>query len=161
MRKVVFSDGAVETVTGEGAQSPAVDLPGLLARLDRAAGERALMAKVESMLRAGRAPLFSEVGDDHVAGVVRGQRDPTLFFACKIDKEGRYMCCTQNLNVCGGLRGKPCKHLLFLIVALAQTGAADAATLAGWVDEAKGKRPVLDKDAMVGLFVRYKQSTGA
>jgi hypothetical protein len=132
-----------------------VDLPKLVAQLDRATGD-GRMDKVMKMLKADRFQLFSEVGDDHVTGVVKSQTDPALFYACKLSSKGGFMCCTQNLFACGGLRGKPCKHLLVLVVGLAQAGQADLETMAKWTSATKGKKPALDKDAMSATFVKYK-----
>ncbi len=114
------------------------------------------MAKVKKMLRADRFQLFSEVQDEHVTGVVKSQTDADLFYACKIGSDGNYMCCTQNLNVCGGLRGAPCKHLLVLMVGLAQAGAAGIPQLTKWTQATKGKKAVLDKEAMSATFIKYK-----
>jgi hypothetical protein len=132
-----------------------VDLPKLIKQLDKATGD-GRMEKVKAMLKADRFQLFSEVLEDHVTGVVKSQTDSSLFYACKLDDKGAFMCCTQNLFACGGLRGKPCKHLLVLVVGLAQAGAADAETLSNWTKATAGKKPVLDKDAMSATFVKYK-----
>ena len=131
------------------------DLPKLIAQLDKATGD-GRMDKVKAMLKADRFQLFSEVDDEHVTGVVKSQTDPSLFYACKLDAKGTYMCCTQNLNVCGGLRGKPCKHLLVLVIGLAQAGQADPDLLSKWAKATQGKKAVLDKDAMSATFVKYK-----
>lgn len=152
-RKIVTPSGSAKS--GEDAPKKTVDLQGFVAQLDRATGD-GRMDKVKKMLRAERFQLFSEVTDDHVTGVVKSQTDPSLFYACKIDKGGRYMCCTQNLNVCGGLRGKPCKHLLVLMVGLVKAGGADATQLSAWARSAGGKKPALDKDAMSATFIKYK-----
>ncbi len=114
------------------------------------------MDKVKSMLRADRFQLFSEVSDERVTGVVKSQTDYSLFYACSVDAKGRYMCCTQNLNVCGGLRGKPCKHLLVLLVGLAQGTQLDPTTALRWVKATAGKKASLDKDSMSATFIRYK-----
>lgn len=114
------------------------------------------MDKVKAMLRADRFQLFSEVNDDRVTGVVKSQTDGSLFYACSIDAKGRYMCCTQNLNVCGGLRGKPCKHLLVLMVGLAQGAQLDPTAALNWAKATRGKKAVLDKDSMSATFIRYK-----
>jgi len=108
------------------------------------------------MLRADRFQLFSEVSDQRVTGVVKSQTDYSLFYACSVDANGRYMCCTQNLNVCGGLRGKPCKHLLVLIVGLAQGNQLDPTTALTWTRATRGKKAVLNKDSMSATFIRYK-----
>ena len=114
------------------------------------------MDKVRAMLRADRFQLFSEVDDNHVTGVVKSQTDHSLFYACKLEKSGRYMCCTQNLNVCGGLRGKPCKHLLVLLVGLAQGQQLNPDVAVRWAKATQGKKATLDKDAMSATFIRYK-----
>ena len=114
------------------------------------------MDKVKAMLRADRFQLFSEVDDVHVTGVVKSQTDGTLFYACSIDQRGKYMCCTQNLNPCGGLRSKPCKHLLVLLVGLAQAAQLDPNVALRWVTATRFKKPVLDRDAMSATFIRYK-----
>jgi hypothetical protein len=137
------------------AAKPKVDLGGFIKQLDTATGD-GRMDKVRSMLRADRFQLFSEVTDDALTGVVKSQNDPSLFYACKITKAGDYMCCTQNLNVCGGLRGKPCKHLLTLMVGLAQAGQLDPTVGSDWAKAAKAKKPKLDKDGMTATFVKYK-----
>jgi hypothetical protein len=142
-------------VAAAGTSTGKVDLPKLITQLDEATGD-GRMDKVKSMLKADRFQLFSEVASDHVTGVVKSQTDPALIYACKLDDRGHFMCCTQNLNVCGGLRGKPCKHLLVLVVGLAQAGEAEADLLSKWTKATSGKKPALDKDAMSATFVKYK-----
>jgi hypothetical protein len=114
------------------------------------------MSKVVKMLKADRFQLFSEVDDEHVTGVVKSQTDPSLFYACKLTREGEFMCCTQNLNTCGGLRGKLCKHLLVLLVGLAQGGSVDPTKVTTWVKATADRKPVLDRDAMSATFIKYK-----
>lgn len=132
-----------------------VDISKLIEQLDEATGD-GRMAKVTSMLKADRFQLFSEVDDARIQGVVKSQTDPSLFYACRLDKAGNYMCCTQNLNVCGGLRGKPCKHLLVLMIGLAKAGEVDPAVVSKWAKATAGKKAVLDRDEMSATFVRYK-----
>ncbi len=140
-----------------GAATPAnATLGNLFTELDRAIGD-GRMDKVRKMLRADRFQLFSEVNDDKVTAVIKSQTDPSLFYACSLHKSGRYMCCTQNLNRCGGLKGdKPCKHLLVMLVGLAQGQQLDPGVALQLARAAKGKGPVLDKDAMSATFIRYK-----
>jgi hypothetical protein len=127
----------------------------LIEQLDDATGD-GRMAKVTSMLKADRFQLFSEIDEEQVTGVVKSQTDASLFYACKLQKNGEFMCCTQNLNVCGGLRGKPCKHLLVLMVGLVQAGATEATLMSTWAKATKDKKPKLDKDAMSATFIKYK-----
>ena len=151
----------IVTPTGKSAAEDApksargVDLPMLFDELDKATGD-GRMDKVKKMLKADRFQLFSEVTDERLTGVVKSQTDASLFYACSIDDHGGYMCCTQNLNVCGGLRGKPCKHLLVLLVGLAQGGQVEPGTSLRWAKATKNKKPVLNKDSMSATFIKYK-----
>jgi hypothetical protein len=112
--------------------------------------------KAGKMLKASRFQLFKEVADGHLLGVVKSQTDPDLVYACRIDHEGHYACCTQNLNICGGLRGSICKHLLVLIIGLVKAGDLDPMTIDGWVANTHGVKPAIDKEVMSEIFIRYK-----
>jgi hypothetical protein len=133
----------------------AVDLPALIEKLNRSV-EMQRMKKATSMLKADRFQLFAEVDDAHLVGVVKSQTDSDLFYSCRLDSAGEFACCTQNLNVCGGLRGALCKHLLVLVIGLVQSGQLDAALADAWASASRKKKPVLDKDAMSQAFIRYK-----
>ncbi len=146
---------AKKAVAAAGKTTGKVDLPKLIAQLDKATGD-GRMDKVKKMLQADRFQLFSEVAEDHVTGVVKSQTDPSLIYACSLNDGGDFMCCTQNLFACGGLRGKLCKHLLVLMVGLAQAGQADVELLSAWAKATKSKKPALDKDQMSVTFVKYK-----
>lgn len=112
--------------------------------------------KATKMLKASGFQLFNDITAEHLAGVVKSQSDPDLVYACRIDHEGKYACCTQNLNVCGGLRGSICKHLLVLIIGLVKAGELDPATIDGWVAKSNDTKPELDKESMGEIFIRYK-----
>lgn len=112
--------------------------------------------KATKMLKASGFQLFNDLTAEHLAGVVKSQTDPDLVYACRIDHEGHYACCTQNLNICGGLRGSICKHLLVLIIGLVKAGELDPATIDGWVARTHGVKPAIDKEAMGEIFIRYK-----
>ena len=114
------------------------------------------VTKATKMLKASGFQLFNDVADTHLLGVVKSQSDPDLVYACRVDHEGHYACCTQNLNVCGGLRGSICKHLLVLIIGLVKAGQLDPATIDGWVAKTHGTKPGLDKETMGEIFIRYK-----
>jgi len=131
------------------------DFAGFLDRLKKAADE-AKLGKALSMLKADRFRLFARVRDDHLVGVVKSQSDPTLVYSCRLGADGSYSCCTQNLNVCGGLRGSPCKHLLVLVVGLTQAGELDPAAAHDWSQSARGRKPSLDKDLMTETLLQYK-----
>ena len=118
--------------------------------------EPAKLQKALSMLKAERFQLYSQVTDEFVVGVVKSQTDPDLVYSCKLEKDGDYACCTQNLNICGGLRGSLCKHLLVLLVGLTQNGQVDPIIVHKWMKASRLRKPTLDKDAMGETFLRYK-----
>ena len=131
------------------------DFAGFLDRLKNAA-DPSKLAKAMSMLKKDRFRLFARVEGDHLTGVVKSQSDPDLVYSCRLAEDGKYACCTQNLNICGGLRGSPCKHLLVLIVGLTQAGELDPTTAHDWTQSARGQKPALDKDAMTETLLQYK-----
>ena len=114
------------------------------------------LQKALKMLKAERFQLFSETGENEVVGVVKSQTDPDLVYSCRLTKKGAFACCTQNLNACGGLRGKPCKHLMVLLIGLAQGGELDPTTASKWVKSCLGCKPELDKEYMSTILLRYK-----
>ena len=132
-----------------------LDIEAFMKRLEELT-DRAKLAKALQMLKADRFRLYAQVTDDLLVGVVKSQTDASLVYSCKLTGDGVYGCCTQNLNVCGGLRGSLCKHLLVLIVGLARSGELDPNLVDQWVLLSQGQKPVLDKDAMSETFLRYK-----
>jgi uncharacterized protein YjbI with pentapeptide repeats len=114
------------------------------------------LAKALAMLKADRFRLYAQVTDDHFVGVVKSQSSADLVYSCRLNGDGTYACCTQNLNICGGLRGSLCKHLLVLIVGLAKAGDLDPNVIDTWIRLSKTNKPALDKDAMSETFLRYK-----
>ncbi len=132
-----------------------LDFDEFMARL-RQITDASRLAKSLKMLKAESFQLFSEVADDSVTGVVKSQTDNDLVYSCKLNADGEFTCCTQNLNPCGGLRGAVCKHILVLVVGLTKGGQLDATLVDRWVNSSKQKNPTLDKDQMSEILLRYK-----
>jgi len=118
--------------------------------------EKAKIDKATKMLKAERFKLFNDVTDEFVSGVVKSQTDPDLVYACQLDNAGTYACCTQNLNICGGLRGSICKHLLVLIIGLVKAGELDPTSIDEWIAKTHTGKPELDKEKMGEIFIKYK-----
>jgi uncharacterized protein YjbI with pentapeptide repeats len=118
--------------------------------------EKPKIDKAMKMLKASGFKLFNDVTDQHLSGVVKSQTDPDLVYACRVADDGQYSCCTQNLNVCGGLRGSICKHLLVLIIGLVQAGELDPTTIDAWLAKTHSVKPELDRDNMSEIFLKYK-----
>ncbi len=118
--------------------------------------EKPKIDKATKMLKASGFKLFNDVTDEYVSGVVKSQTDPDLVYACRVAHDGQYSCCTQNLNVCGGLRGSICKHSLVLIIGLVQAGELDPTTIDAWIAKTHSVKPELDKENMGAIFIKYK-----
>ncbi len=106
--------------------------------------------------KAERFQLFAEVKDTGIVGIVKSQSSGDLVYSSRLNADGTFGCCTQNLRPCGGLRGALCKHLLVLIVGLAKAGQLDPATVNLWVDLSTNNKPAIDEEAMSATFLRYK-----
>ena len=132
-----------------------VDLNTFMKRLEESV-DAGRLDKALRMLKKDRFQLFVDVGDAALTGVVKSQTDPELVYSCRLNDRGGFSCCTQNLNVCGGLRGALCKHLLLLIVGMAHAGQVDPDTLDDWVQRSGLNSPVLDKEAMSAILLKYK-----
>ncbi|MBP3957038.1 pentapeptide repeat-containing protein [Gemmata sp. G18] len=144
----------VATAEEKALPKPA-DFGEFLTRLKKVT-DPAKLDKATDMLKAERFRLYAKVAPDHLVGVVKSQGNADLVYSCRLASDGKYSCGTQNLNICGGLRGSPCKHLLVLIVGLSKAGELDAATAHEWTQNTRGQKPELDKEAMTATFLQYK-----
>jgi len=132
-----------------------VDLDTFMQRLKKGL-DASRLDKALKMLKKDSFQLFVDITEDNLTGVVKSQTDPDLVYSCRLTAQGNFGCCTQNLNVCGGLRGSLCKHLLVLVVGMANAGDVDADTLDDWVQRSLLHKPALDKDAMSAILLKYK-----
>lgn len=149
------SPAALAAITARKKQEGPIDLAAFMKRLEKTI-EAGRLSKALSMLKQDRFQLFVEASDERLAGVVKSQTDADLVYSCILAASGAFSCCTQNLNVCGGLRGAPCKHLLVLAIGVAQSGAMSADTLDDWVQRSTLNQPTQQKDAQSAILLRYK-----
>jgi uncharacterized protein YjbI with pentapeptide repeats len=146
---------ALAAITARKKKDGPIDLAAFMKRLEKAV-DKPRMQKALGMLKTDRFQLFVETSDQQLSGVVKSQSNPDLVYSGILSASGAFSCCTQNLNVCGGLRGALCKHLLVLIIGLAQSGEMDADTLDDWVQRSTLHQPALQKDVQSAIFLRYK-----
>lgn len=67
---------------------------------------------------------FVELADGRLQGVVSSGSDVERVYVASIAAGSYYYCSTNNDRQCGGLRGRPCKHLSALVdAAVEQYGA--------------------------------------
>lgn len=137
------------------AAAEAVPPPSFLKQLEKKVNP-GRFERAREMLRAERFHLFSQVEEGALVGVVRSQREPDLVYACSLDRDGSFSCCSHLLEECMGLQGALCKHLLVLIIGLTQTGNLDPAVVLNWVEESLRKKNHPDTDRASATLLRYK-----
>jgi len=145
----------LKALKDKASASGPVDFAGMVDSL-RKNLDKARIDKAMSMLKKDTFQLYFESKDDSICGIVKSQTDAELLYACQLTNEGSFACCTQNLNVCGGLRGALCKHILVLLIGLSKTEHIDTTTANRWMLASKLEQPALNKDLMTELFLRYK-----
>jgi hypothetical protein len=158
--EVIFAGrGTDPRLVGKGKSAVAVDINGLMARLQQLIDPRRVRRTID-MLKSGKNQLFAEVEPTLVRGIVRSQREKDLVYSCVLIDDGTYACCTPDLSICLGLRGEPCKHILVLLIGLARAGRLDPATVDGWVVAACAKKNhrwnKTTKNHVSDTLLRYK-----
>ncbi|HEY2910262.1 MAG TPA: pentapeptide repeat-containing protein [Gemmataceae bacterium] len=123
--------GTDPRLVGKGKKAVAVEINGLMARL-HAVIDPARMKRTIDMLKKERHQLFAEIEPTLIRGIVRSQKEADLVYSCVLTDDGTYACCTPNVELCLGLRGEPCKHILVLLIGLARAGQLDVATADRW-----------------------------
>lgn len=150
--------GLVGPRDAKGMHKPAADasfdLGDFLARLKVTVGTSSY-DKGKKLLARSRFKLFHQVDDEQMVAIVKSESDASLLYACILGAKG-YSCCTHNLNRCGGLGVGPCKHMMVMILGLAQAGAVDPLKVDAWVQASKKSAARFDKDAAAEVFLRYK-----
>src|SRR6266545_2067622 len=138
-----------------GAGEPPLDFDVFVSRI-RGHVEAGKLGRALEMLKAERFQLYSQVESSSVAGIVKSQRVDDLVYSCRLDADGRFACCSQDLNICRGLNGTLCKHIMVLIIGLTRAGMAEAAVIERWVKASRGHKPILDPDVMSEPLLRYQ-----
>ena len=147
-----------DDVRWAGGGEPPLDFDAFMKRLEANVDVRRLGRAME-MLRFGSFKLFARVEDDALVGVVKSQREAGLVYSCRLDCDGRFACCSQDLRPCLGMRGALCKHLMVLVVGLTRSGELAPAVADRWVRASKKARSageITDPDRMSETLLRYK-----
>jgi hypothetical protein len=141
-----------------GAGAPPLALDFFVKRLASYVDSGRLSRAIE-MLKAERFQLYSQVEPDALAGVIRSQRDPRVVYSCRLEADGAFACCSQDLAPCLGLRGALCKHLIVLVIGLTRAGQIDPAAVERWVQASRGNlrwAVAVDHDLMSEPLLRYQ-----
>ncbi|MHA1228495.1 MAG: hypothetical protein ACTSPV_17340 [Candidatus Hodarchaeales archaeon] len=116
------------------------------------------MGKALNMLKKEKHNLMVKEEDDEIYGVIKSQRNVDLLYAVALREDGTFLCGTQNLRRCGGLRGSgPCKHIYLMALVLCMTGTKPEKILP-WYKKALKINYTLsksDKETMRDIFEEY------
>jgi hypothetical protein len=140
---------------GEGSPPVAFDVFVKHLRQDVDTGR---LGRALDMLKGERFWLYSQVDEGSLCGVVKSQTEEGLVYSCRLASDGSFACCSQDLELCLGLRTALCKHILVLVVGLARGRKIDPCAVERWVKASKSRRPKLDREAMSETFLRYKSA---
>jgi hypothetical protein len=116
------------------------------------------LARALEMLKGERFQLYSQVESSALCGVVKSQTTDGLVYSCRLDYDGQFGCCRQDLQPCLGLENALCKHILVLLVALTRSKQLDARTAGEWVKSSRWRNPTFGTEAMSETFLRYKSA---
>jgi hypothetical protein len=118
-------------------------------------GDDGRVDRAIDMLRREVYRLHHRLSANELVGVVKSQSDPDLLYAVRLRSDGTFGCCTQNLHACGGLRGRACKHLLLVLLALVRSGDLDPTLADAWLARHIDAEPTIDRDAVNQIFLLY------
>jgi hypothetical protein len=112
------------------------------------------------MLKQSSFQLFSDISETSVGGVVRSQYNEEVVYSCCLRSDGRFCCVSQDLELCMGMQGYPCKHLLVLLLGLVSAKELESNLVKNWVgrtlEHDVGQRVIFDAAHQAQIFIRYK-----
>ncbi|MEQ1503085.1 MAG: hypothetical protein ABMB14_12685 [Myxococcota bacterium] len=107
------------------------------------------------MLQKEKVALYADASDVRVTGIVRSQTSDGVYSSA-LYADGRYACCMPTIEVCPGLQGKVCKHLIVLTLGLVHGGNLAPDVALTWLRKAARRRPSSDEDTLATTLVKYK-----
>ena len=137
------------------AASAELDFTGFMGQLYGYVEEKKL-GRAMTMLREDRLHLYSTIDEDRLVGVVKSQSMEGTVYASWLTSAGAYNCTDPNLDACGGLMGRPCKHLLVLVVGLARTKQLPIVHALAWLRAAHSRGPRADTTICAETLIQYK-----
>ena len=153
--RVIDESAFIELVRVEKlADGQSLDFPTFLTHL-YASVDEAKLGRAMTMLRTDRHQLFGSVDEGRLVGVVKSQSSDSVY-ASHVRANGEYGCAMPDLSECMGLQGKPCKHMLVLVVGLVRAGELAAERALALMRATRSKRPKADREQSAETFIRYK-----
>ncbi len=145
-------------VDAPAAASGELDFTGFMGQLYGYVEEKKL-GRAMAMLRKDRLHLYSTIDEDRLVGIVRSQSMEGTVYASWLTSAGAYNCTDVTLDACGGLMGRPCKHLLVLVVGLARAKQLPLPHALEWLRAAHSRGPRADTTLCAETLIQYKGAT--
>ena len=145
-----------DLVRAQGKPGSSKGLSELIVQLHSLVDPRRLKRALD-MLKKESFNLYADVKNDSLVGVIRSQT-ATGVYSNVLYSDGKYACCSQDLDDCMGLQGQLCKHTIVLVLGLVQAGEVDAGKVEDWVRVASKKRPGKDPQTLADTLLRYKSA---
>lgn len=152
--EVIDEGSFFDLIRAQGSPGKSKGLSDFIVQLHSLVDPRRLKRALD-MLKKERFNLYADVRDDAIVGVIRSQT-ATGVYSNVLHADGKYACCSQDLEDCMGLQGQICKHTIVLVLGLVQAGEVDAGKVESWMRVASGKRPGRDPQTLADTLLRYK-----
>lgn len=107
------------------------------------------------MFQKSKNILFIRPEADGIIGIIKSQTKDDLDYSISITSKS-YFCGTQNIHICGGLRGHICKHILLALIASVKSGAIDQKKALDLINAVSGISPNYDKSKARQIFQEYE-----
>ena len=151
---VVDEAAFYDMLLGQARSGPTDTVTALLVEMNTRLEPKRVRRAVD-MLKGQSFRLYADPTSERLVGVVRGHHS-TNTYSNAIYPDGRYSCCSQDLDPCMGMQGTVCKHLMVLMLGLGRAGQIDIGAAIGWVQAAAARRPAHLGDLLAETLVRYK-----
>jgi hypothetical protein len=109
------------------------------------------------MFQKSKNILFIRPDADGIVGIIKSQTKEDLDYSISINSK-TYFCGTQNIHICGGLRGQICKHILLALIASVKSGVMDQKKALDLIKTVSGMPPLYDKSKARQIFQEYELS---
>lgn len=108
-----------------------------------------------SMFQKSKNILYIRADGDGIIGIIKSQTKEELDYSICIDSK-RYFCGTQNIRVCGSLRGGICKHILLGLIASVKSGVLDQKKALDLIVSVSKSGPIYDRSKAKSIFEEYE-----
>ena len=153
--QLMEEQGFLDLLASQKTTDDSLDFSGFVVQLRGVADPRRINRAIK-MLKKESYDLYAQISDECVSGIVRSQTRDGDYYAPWLGADGTYGCCDDYVEPCMGLQGSVCKHLLVLLMGLANSGELEPKMALDWMKKASTRRPGNNHDPSAEALLRYK-----